>query len=184
MTSLPAVGLTMYQAMPARCGPPSGLSAVSSAPHSLPLAYITCCMRVSFESGREMTSSWRMAAALNSSRQQPCPAIVSGRRVVDAVALRRVRRSRASPEPGCCCFGGMPYWPRQHLVAEAERRRGRVQRGRVRQRPDDEVVDVRCRRAPDPGFCASSAAFELRKYSVPPFAVRTSSCPATAPARR
>ena len=32
--------------------PPSGLSAVSSAPHSLPFAYVTCCMRVSFESGR------------------------------------------------------------------------------------------------------------------------------------
>src|SRR5438270_900636 len=53
---LPADGLTMYHATPARCGPASGLSAVSSAPHSLPLAYITCCMRVSFESGREMTS--------------------------------------------------------------------------------------------------------------------------------
>ena len=49
-------GLTMYHAMPARCGPPSGLIAVSSAPHSLPFANITCCMRVSFESGLEMTS--------------------------------------------------------------------------------------------------------------------------------
>ena len=69
----------MYHAMPARCGPASGLSAVSSEPHSLPFAYITCCMRVSFESGLEMTSSCGMQSGLaagqpNSSRQQPvCP---------------------------------------------------------------------------------------------------------------
>ena len=76
LTMLPADGLTMYHAMPARCGPASGLSAVSSAPQSLPLAYITCCMRVSFESGLEMTSlcaGWPP----NRSRQQPTPAIVT-----------------------------------------------------------------------------------------------------------
>jgi hypothetical protein len=32
-------------------------------------------------------------------------------------------------------------------------------------------LDVRVPAAPETGFWASSAAFELRKYSVPPFAV-------------
>jgi len=62
----------MYHAMPARCGPPFGFSAVSSAPQSLPFAYITCCIRVSFESGLATTSApaaW--AVAPTSSFQQP-----------------------------------------------------------------------------------------------------------------
>ena len=60
----------MYHAMPARCGPPSGLSAVSSEPHTLPFAYVTCCMRVSFESGREITSLCA-GCPPKRSRQQP-----------------------------------------------------------------------------------------------------------------
>ena len=46
----------MNQAMPARLPDPLGVMAVSSDPHSLPLANVTCCMRVSFESGLAMTS--------------------------------------------------------------------------------------------------------------------------------
>src|SRR5919201_869770 len=65
-------GFTMYHAIPARAGPPSGFTVVSSAPHNLPFAYITCCMRVSFESGLATTSglpAW--AVAVTSSLQQP-----------------------------------------------------------------------------------------------------------------
>ena len=76
MTTLPAFGLTTYQAMPARCGPPSGLSAVSSAPHSLPLAYITCCMRVSFESGRRDDLVVRRLGCRTAAASSRCPAIV------------------------------------------------------------------------------------------------------------
>src|SRR6184192_3456590 len=47
MTSFELVGLRMYQATPALSFAEllSKLTAVSSAPHSLPLAYITCGMR-------------------------------------------------------------------------------------------------------------------------------------------
>src|SRR5579859_7220219 len=107
MKSLPAFGLTMNHSTPARWAPPSGFSAVSSAPHSLPLANVTCCMRVSFESGREMTS---LPGAPTSSLQQPRPAMVN---VV--VLLMQwpcgAATPGAVPEPGCCCAGGMAYWP-------------------------------------------------------------------------
>src|SRR2546430_16108538 len=69
-------GLTMYQATPALLwfGFVSKLTAVSSAPHTLPFAYMTCCMRVSLESSRETTSAPRAwAAALTGSFQQPVP---------------------------------------------------------------------------------------------------------------
>src|SRR5438105_8567151 len=98
---LAADGFTMYHAIPARCAPPSGLSAVSSAPHSLPFAYITCCIRVSFESGLAMTSSPLAACAvgLTSSLQQPVPATVT---VV--VSLRQYPCGTAvvgaEPDPG------------------------------------------------------------------------------------
>src|SRR5437660_9284007 len=102
----------MYHAMPARCGPLSGLIAVSSAPHSLPFAYITCCMRVSFESGLEMTSLCA-GSPPNRSRQQPvCPLKSS----VDVSLMQSpcatsgvVVLSANVPEPGCCCFGGTAY---------------------------------------------------------------------------
>src|SRR5215471_16857906 len=101
----------MYHAMPARCEPPSGLSAVSSAPHNFPLAYMTCCIRVSFESGLATTSGPpnACAAADTSSGQQPVPAIVT---VVLSFKQRPCGTDvpGAVPEPGWCCFGGMPYW--------------------------------------------------------------------------
>src|ERR671929_1004254 len=111
-----ASGLTMYHAMPARCGPLSGLSAVSRAPHSLPFAYITCCIRVSFESGREMTSDPRACAAeVTSSFQQPVPAMVT---VVSSFRQKPCGTPvvGAVPEPGCCCFGGTPYWPTVRIL--------------------------------------------------------------------
>src|SRR5207245_8768403 len=55
MTILLLVGLRMYHAIPARSGLESKLTAVSSAPQSLPLAYINCWIRVSFESRLAMT---------------------------------------------------------------------------------------------------------------------------------
>src|SRR5437870_5778477 len=46
---------TMYQAMPALILPPT-LTAVSRAPYSLPLTYVTCCIRVSLLSNVDSTS--------------------------------------------------------------------------------------------------------------------------------
>jgi hypothetical protein len=37
-------GFTIYHAIPAGCGLPSGFSAMPSAPRSLPFAHITCCL--------------------------------------------------------------------------------------------------------------------------------------------
>src|SRR6059058_1134903 len=94
--------------MPARWAVLAGFRAVSSAPQILPLAYITCCMRVSFESGREITSLCA-GSPPKSSRQQPTPAIVE---VV--VSLMQwpcgALVPGAVPEPGCFCLGGMAYW--------------------------------------------------------------------------
>src|ERR687887_301026 len=123
----------MYHAMPARCGPASGLSAVSSAPQSLPLA----------------------SRVVESFRQWPCGTSVDG----------------GVPEPGCCCFGGTPYWPTVRILLL------RLTAGLAVF--SDAVfvsvhtmswLEVRVPAAPETGFCASSAAFELRKYSVPLFA--------------
>src|SRR6266581_1936351 len=109
MTTLPAFGLTMNQATPARCAPPSGLIAVSSAPHNLPFAYITCCMRVSFESGVEITSL--CAGSLpNKSRQQPTAPLNSGVVVSLIQYPCGVSTVAGVPEPGCCCLGGIAYW--------------------------------------------------------------------------
>src|SRR6266498_1454274 len=65
-------GLTMYHATPALlcAGFVSKLTAVSSALHTLPFAYITCCIRVSFESSLETTSSCA-GSPTKKSRQQP-----------------------------------------------------------------------------------------------------------------
>ena len=168
---LPASGLTMYHAMPARCAPSSGLSAVSSAPHTLPLAYITCCMRVSFESGREITSAPRACAvALTSSFQQPVWPLKSS--VVSSFRQKPCGTAvvGAVPEPGCCCFGGTPYWPTVRIL---------LLRLRFGTPFSDAVFvsvqtmswfDVRVPAVSATGFCASSAAFELRRYSVPLFA--------------
>src|ERR1043165_6736818 len=98
----------MNHAMQARCGPPSGFSAVSRAPQTLPFAYTTCCIRVSFESGRETTSLGEGCGGLNTSRQQPGAAIGRG--------LGSLRQwpcgafpPGAPPEPGCVCLGGSAY---------------------------------------------------------------------------
>src|SRR5438874_2067276 len=166
---LPADGLTMYHAIPARCGPASGLSAVSSAPHSLPLAYITCCMRVSFESGLEMTSLCA-GSPPNRSRQQPMPAIV-----VVVVSLMQspcatsgvVVLSASVPEPGCCCFGGTPYWPTVRILLLIPTAGAVFSEAVFVSVQTMSWFDVRVPAVPETGFCASSAAFELSRYSVP-----------------
>src|SRR5580765_5549280 len=155
--------------MPARAGPRSGLTVVSRAPHSLPFAHITCCMRVSFESGRETTSP--VGPAPTSSRQQPVPAMVT---VV--VSFRQkpcgVFMPGGVPEPGCRCLGGTPYWPTGRTWLD------RLTAGDAEFSDDVLVIvhatsccDVRVPTVPEIGFCASSAAFELSKYSVPPLLV-------------
>src|SRR5215469_11641667 len=159
----------MYQAMPARCGPPSGLSAVSREPQSLPFAYVTCCIRVSFESGRVTTAAadaW--AVGPTSSFQQPLWPLKS--RVVSSFRQKPwgTAVAGAVPEPGCCCFGGTPYWPTVRILLL------RLTAG-VAVFSDAVFVivqttswlEVRVPACPETGFCVSSAAFELRKYSVP-----------------
>src|SRR5438132_4566946 len=167
----------MYHAMPARCAPPSGLTAVSSAPQTLPFAYMTCCIRVSFESGREMTSEPRACAeAPTSNFQHPVPAMVT---VVSSFRQWPCGTSTpgAVPEPGCCCFGGTPYWPTPRML---------LLRLSAGTEFSDEVFvsvqrmiwfELRVPASPLTGFCASSAAFELRKYSVPPLSVLNESVP-------
>src|SRR6516165_3380677 len=160
----------MNHAMPARCGPPSGFTAVSSAPQSLPFAYVTCCIRVSFESGLETTSD--VGPAPTSSFQQPV--VRPSNSSVD-VSFRQCPCGTsvlgAVPEPGCCCFGGTPYWPTVKISLL------RLTAGLAVF--NDAVfvsahtmswLEVRVPAVPDTGCCASSAAFELRKFSVPLFA--------------
>src|SRR5256885_5996660 len=162
----------MYHAMPARCGPASGLSAVSSAPHSLPFAYMTCCIRVSFESGLATTSApaaWAVAPTsslqqpnwplkswvVSSFRQWPCGTVVVGR----------------VPEPGCCCFGGTPYWPTVRILLLRLTAPVVLRDAVFVSDHTMSWVDVRVPAAPETGCCASSAALELKKYSVPLFAL-------------
>src|SRR3954451_24659972 len=159
----------MYQAMPARCSPPSGFSAVSSEPHSLPLANVTCCIRVSLESGLATTSGpAACAVAPTRSFQQPRPAIV------DVVSSFRQCPCGTAvpggvPEPGCCCFGGTAYCPTVRILllrlSAGEALFSDEVFARVQAMSWLEVCVPPC---PVTGFVASSAAFELRKYSVPP----------------
>src|SRR5580765_6623227 len=148
----------MKYSMPARAGPRSGLTVVSRAPQSLPFAHVTCCMRVSFESGLETTSP--VGPAATRSLQQPVPAIVA------VVVLFRqkpcgVLVPGAEPEPGCCCFGGTPDCPTGRTWFD------RLTAGDAEF--SDEVLviahttscfDVRVPALPETGFCVSSAALE------------------------
>src|SRR4029453_18342941 len=109
---LPLVGLTMYHAIPALlfAGLLSKLTAVSRDPQSLPLAYMTCCMRVSFESGRPISS---VSGELTTSAQQPTKplnstVVVSLMQAPSGTSGVVVLSARVA-EPGCCCFGGIPY---------------------------------------------------------------------------
>src|SRR2546427_4832400 len=100
-------GLTTYQATPARFSPPT-VTAVSRAPQILPFAYMTCCMRVSFESGLEIFSSCAGREA-KKSLQQPLPAMV----LVFVSLMQKpcgVCVSGRVPEPGCLNRGGIAYW--------------------------------------------------------------------------
>src|SRR6266849_2724563 len=100
-------GLTMNQAMPALLLPPT-VRAVSREPHNLPLANVTCCMRVSLESGREMTSVWA-GSAPNRNFQHPfwplnSTVVVSLMQKPCGVSL-----VASAPEPGWIDFGGIAY---------------------------------------------------------------------------
>src|SRR5206468_9088911 len=176
MTILLLVGLRMYHAIPARSGLESTkLTAVSSAPQSLPFAYITCCMRVSFESGLAITSvPAACAAGPTSSFQHPIwpskSSVVVSFKQSPCATSGVVALSAVVPDPGCTCFGGTPYWfTVVRLLLKL--RAGVVLSEDVFVSVQATIcVEVRVPAAPETGFCASSAAFELRKYSVPPFA--------------
>ena len=75
----------------------------------------------------------------------------------------------AVPEPGCCCFGGTPYWPTVSTVFD------KLRAGELLLSEDVLVklhttswFELRLPAEPATGFVASSAAFELKKFSVPP----------------
>src|SRR5437773_4913801 len=59
----------MYHAMPA-FALPSTVTAVSSAPYSMPLAYVTCCIRVSLLSSVDSTSGANGSGAPSRSVEQ------------------------------------------------------------------------------------------------------------------
>ena len=94
-----------------------------------------------------------------------------GRRVVDAEALRRVRAGRGAGA-GLLLPRRDAYWPTGRTWFD------RLSAGDA-EFSDDVLVsvhatsccDVRVPPVPATGCCASSAAFELRKYSVPPLLV-------------
>src|SRR5438876_11239975 len=100
-------GLTTYQATPARFTP-SKVTAVSRAPQTLPFAYMTCCMRVSFASSFETTSLWA-GSVPKTSLQQPVWPLNS----TCVVSLMQwpcgVSVPGGVPEPGCFALGGTPY---------------------------------------------------------------------------
>src|SRR5438093_3156942 len=142
----------------------STVSAVSRAPQILPFAYITCCMRVSFGSGREMTSLCA-GSRPNTSRQQPVWPLNSS--VVVSLMQWPCGTSTVGgvPEPGCFCFGGMPYCPTVSTLFV------RLTAG-VAVFSDDVFFKAQTTRSVEEPVKAvpeaSSPAFELRKYSVPP----------------
>src|SRR5712672_3152582 len=114
--TLGVAGFTMYQAMPARCGPPPGFSAVSSAPY-----------RVGGGADEQLP-----ATGLAVEEQ--------GRLVVQAEPLGH-GRGRGGTRAGLLLLGrDAVLADGQDLVAETDRRARRVQRRAVRQRPHDELV--------------------------------------------
>src|SRR6266480_105340 len=122
-------------------------------------------MRVSFESGLEMTSLCA-GSAPNRSFQQPTPAMVG---VVVSLMQKPCGTAvvGAVPDPGCCCFGGTPYCPAVSTLL-LRLSAGTAFRDAVFVSVQATIcVEVRLPPVPETGFCASSAAFELRKYSVP-----------------
>ena len=127
-------------------------------------------MRVSFESGR---GDHLVVRRLGGEEQPPAADARDGHRrgVVDAVTLRDRWRRRASRIPAAAAWGDRVLVHRQTWLLRLTLGDRGVQRRRVGQRPDDDLVRVWSPPVPALGWVASSAALELRKYSVPPFAV-------------
>src|SRR6185369_9641750 len=126
--------------------------------------------RVSLESGRDTTSSWA-GSPTKRSLQQPVPAMVG---VV--VSLMQwpwgALVPGAEPEPGCCCFGGTPYWLTPRTFTPSPTAAGSEFSADVLVRDQRMILlELRVPAAPETGICASSAAFELSRYSVPPLPV-------------
>src|SRR5437763_16067685 len=82
----------MYHALPEAVLPSPKRSPVSSAPQSLPFAYITCCMRLSFDGSRA-------SAAVN-----PAAAPTSGRHVASLIHV-----ARGTSPAFCGTEPGTPY---------------------------------------------------------------------------
>ena len=76
------------------------------------------------------------------------------------------------PDPGCCCFGGTPYWfTLSTLLLRLSAGVAEFRDAVLVSVQTTSWFEVRVPLEPETGFWASSAAFELMKYSVPPFAV-------------
>src|SRR4029077_6100675 len=158
-------GLRTYHATPARF-PSATVTAVSRALQSLPFAYITCWIRVSFESGLEMTS---LPGAPTSRRQQPVCPLNSTVVVLLMQCPCGVLTPGAVPEPGCLALGGSAYVLTPTTWLESARAGAALLSDVVLVRAQATIwLEMYWPPKPATGCVASSAAFELRKYSVPP----------------
>ena len=159
LTTALAAGSMTNQLMPARLSPRI-LTPVSRAPKSLPSAYQTCCIRLSFESSGDSTSSCA-GSCVKSRRQQPLPAGVL--RSVSLMHWRSGRRTR------------LLLGTRRHRVpADLNDRPIEVEIGiRLAQSvlvPVSDQTRTRLLVEPPGTPLASSAASDDRKNSVPPLA--------------
>src|SRR6266699_3716636 len=115
-------------------------------------------MRVSLESGRDSTSLCAGSSfGRKNARQQPRPAQNGN---VSVVSLTHWPSGKS---PAFCSdFGGMPYFPTVSTLWLSAR-------AGVGESSDCVFVSAQTSRSvEEPVPLASSAAFELRKYSVPP----------------
>src|SRR5712692_233965 len=158
-----AVGFTTNHSIPALLLA-EPLTAVPKAPHSLPSAKATVSRRVSL-----LSSAYSWLGAKGSAKPS---------KKVEQAFMFRQSASGSSPT-FCSDLGGTTYWPTVSVEWE------RLMAGALSS--DEVLVSDHTRswfevRGPtcDPLPWASSAAFELRKYSVPPFALEFRSAGAIA----
>src|SRR5690349_7863452 len=148
----------MKYSMPERLR--SSVSAVSSAPHSFPFAYHTCCIRLSFESS--VPSDWcGGAGGRRRICQQPGPKGVG--------SVRSFRQSASGVDPAFwLARAGTPYSPTFSTLL-CSCRSGSAESSEDVLVSDHTTSSSDVRGPVQPvGHVASSVAFELRKYSVPP----------------
>src|SRR3954463_3358136 len=140
--------------MPARLAPPT-CTAVSSAPQTLPFAYITCCIRESF--------AFRLAVGP--------PKLALLWVAMPAIAVLQLGIMTVSPTQsdsgrlpaGCVARGGTAY------VSTGTSERNMLADGDVVFNEEVFVIDHRRMELLVPS--SENTALELRKYSVPPLSV-------------